>query len=157
LDHGIPVLAFALELPDVQRVDEAAVARLGLTPGPWLGELKRRVAAGERDAELTLPDGRRRAAGALAEALLRAERGIRIVYATDLADTEQNVERLARLAERADLLICESAFLPEDAEQARATGHLTTDACGRIAARAQVARLLPFHFSRRYVHRLPEV
>ncbi|HEX7038172.1 MAG TPA: MBL fold metallo-hydrolase [Pseudomonadales bacterium] len=157
LDHGIPVLAFALELPDVQRVDEAALARLGLPPGPWLGELKRRVASGEQEAAVTLPDGRRLAAGALAEALLRAERGIRIAYATDLADTEPNAERLAKLAHRADLLICESAFLPEDAAQARATGHLTTDACARIAARAQAARLLPFHFSRRYSQRLPEV
>lgn len=157
LDHGISVLAFALEVPDVYRVDASAVARFGLSPGPWLGELRRRAAAGSDAGELALPDGRRASVAELARRLLRSEPGSRIAYATDFADTEANVERLAALAHRADLLICESAFLPEDADQARATGHLTTTACARIARRAEVARLLPFHFSRRYSRRLPEV
>jgi|GEM_PF-5592770 len=37
-----------------------------------------------------------------------------------------------------------------DAEQASRTDHLTTRACGEIASAAGVARLVPFHFSRRY-------
>jgi ribonuclease BN (tRNA processing enzyme) len=35
-------------------------------------------------------------------------------------------------------------------EQARRTSHLTARACGEIAVAANVDRLVPFHFSRRY-------
>jgi ribonuclease BN (tRNA processing enzyme) len=72
------------------------------------------------------------------------------VYATDLADTPSNRERLVAFAAGADVLICEAAFIGADAAQAERTGHLTARACGEIAAAAGVARLIPFHFSRRY-------
>ena len=45
----------------------------------------------------------------------------------------------------------------EDAAQARRTQHLTTRACAEIANEAQVEHLLPFHFSRRYIQRVPDV
>jgi ribonuclease BN (tRNA processing enzyme) len=72
------------------------------------------------------------------------------VYATDLADTADNRRRLSALALGADVLVCEAAFASDDRDQARRTGHLTARACGEIAADAGVARLIPFHFSRRY-------
>ena len=45
----------------------------------------------------------------------------------------------------------------QDAGQARRTQHLTTRACAEIAEEAQVEHLLPFHFSKRYIQRAPEV
>jgi ribonuclease BN (tRNA processing enzyme) len=45
----------------------------------------------------------------------------------------------------------------EDAKQAERTSHLTTRACADIANAAGVRQLIPFHFSRRYTTRLPEV
>jgi ribonuclease BN (tRNA processing enzyme) len=121
-----------------------------LAPGPWLTELKRRFAAGETTASLALPDGSETPVGALAQALLIAAPGKKIVYATDLADTPANRERLATLARDAHTFFCEAPFLPEDAEQAVRTGHLTAQACGEIANAANVQQLVPFHFSRRY-------
>jgi ribonuclease BN (tRNA processing enzyme) len=47
-------------------------------------------------------------------------------------------------------LFCEAAFLEDDAGQAARTSHLPTRTCGEITTRAQVAWLVPFHFSRRY-------
>lgn len=76
--------------------------------------------------------------------------GEKPVYATDLADTEANLNALANLARNADILFRESCFLAADSEQARRTGHLTTRACGRIATAADVRQLVPFYFSRRY-------
>jgi ribonuclease BN (tRNA processing enzyme) len=72
------------------------------------------------------------------------------VYATDLADTAENRQRLGRLARHAHTFVCEAPFIEADVTRAQRTGHLTTRACGEIATEARVARLVPFHFSRRY-------
>ena len=151
LDHGTPVLAFALE-PDRQvAVRKERLAAHGWPPGPWLGELKRRVLAGEGEARIQLPDGTSRTAASLAQVLLLTRPGERLAYATDLGDTAENRRRLTALAHGARVLFCEAPFLEAETEQARRTGHLTARACGEIAAAAGVDRLVPFHFSRRHV------
>lgn len=150
LDHGIPVLAFALEQPRQFHVRPERLRARGLDPGPWLGELKRRLADDDRSALIRLPDGRCEPAGALASELVLIAPGQKLVYATDLADTAANRARLIALARGATVLCCEAAFLAADADRAARTGHLTARACGEIAAAADVAMLVPFHFSRRY-------
>jgi ribonuclease BN (tRNA processing enzyme) len=150
LDHGIPVLAFAFEAYPVAHVREDRLAACSWQPGPWIGQLKRRLSAGETRAEVQLPDGSRVGASKLGEMLMRYEPARRLVYATDLADTPENRARLTDLARGADVLICEAGFAQADAEQARRTGHLTAHACAEIAVAAGVGRLVPFHFSHRY-------
>jgi ribonuclease BN (tRNA processing enzyme) len=150
LEHLSPVLAFALE-PALQiNVRKDRLLARGLAPGPWLGELKRCLQAEAYDTPIALPDGTVQPARALAADLVLIGPGKKLVYATDFSDTEDNSRRLVALAHGAHTLFCEATFLEEDAEQARRTAHLTTRACGEIAAKARVARLVPFHFSRRY-------
>ena len=55
-----------------------------------------------------------------------------------------------QLARDADLLVCESTFLDEDAGRAERYGHLTAAQAGRLAAECGAARLLLTHFSSRY-------
>ncbi|ROR34956.1 MBL fold metallo-hydrolase [Inmirania thermothiophila] len=153
LDHGTPVLAYAFEPAREVHVRRDRLAASGLAPGPWLTELKQAVLAGRRGAVIALPGGGVRSAGELARELLLEGPPRRLVYATDLADTASNRARLVALAQGAHTLVCEAAFLEADRAQAEATGHLTARACGEIAAAAAVARLLPFHFSRRYEDR----
>lgn len=150
LDHGTPVQAYAFESKPKFGVDKQALARLNLSPGPWLNELKRMAGEGDRRASIRLPDNSRRTATELAAHLLTLTPGQKLVYATDLADTEANRKALNGLAHRADILFCEASFLQGDYEQARRTGHLTTTACAEIANEAEVAQLAPFHFSKRY-------
>jgi ribonuclease Z len=150
LDHGIPVLAFAFEVPRTFRIRKDPLAASGLSGGPWLGELERCLLAGKVETQLALPDGRRASVARLAEDLVERRPGRRLVYATDLADSPTNRRRLIELARGADVLICEATFSDADSAHAERTGHLTARACGEIAAQAGVARLMPFHFSRRY-------
>jgi len=150
LDHGIPVLAYAYEEPRALRVRKERLQALGLAVGPWLGELKRLVAAEALDEPVRLPTGAEQSAGELARELLVITPGPKLVYATDLADTPANRVALQDLASGAHTLVCEASFLGRDSAQATRTGHLTARACGEIAAAAQVQQLLPFHFSRRY-------
>ncbi|WP_416138975.1 MBL fold metallo-hydrolase [Halomonas sp. HK25] len=157
LDHGTPVLAFSFE-PDLQaRVRQERVAAHGWAPGPWLGELKHRLLAGEATARITLPDGQSWRVDRLADALLLVRPGQRLVYATDLGDTPANRRRLTAFARGARVLFCEAPFLDGEREKARSTGHLTARACGEIAAAAGVARLVPFHFSRRHTGEAEEI
>jgi ribonuclease Z len=159
LDHGFGTisLGYALETPVRFKARKDRLAALGLPPGPWLGELKRRALAGELDGTIETPDGRRWDSGALARDILLESPGVKLAYATDLADTADNRTRLSALAHGADLFFCEASFLVAEREQAARTGHLTTRACAEIAAAAGVRRLVPFHFSRRYQERLGEV
>jgi ribonuclease BN (tRNA processing enzyme) len=153
LDHkGTPVVAYALE-PDKQiqvRKDRLMARRL--EPGPWLGELKQYVSGGNYAARIQLPDGSDESVETLAAELLLISPGKRLVYATDLADTADNRQRLIALAQHAHTFFCEAPFIEAEAEHALRNGHLTTRACAEIANAAGVARLVPFHFSRRYIH-----
>jgi ribonuclease BN (tRNA processing enzyme) len=153
LDHGTPVLAFAFE-PDMQvNIRKDRLTARGLDPGPWLATLKQHVLSGDESARIALPGGGGAPAGELAADLALVTPGKKLVYATDLADTPANRQRLVALARHAHTFFCEAVFLEADAEQAHRTGHLTARACGEIAAAAEVARLVPFHFSRRYAGR----
>lgn len=149
LDHFSPVLAFAFEPAQQLNIRKDQLVARGLLPGPWLGELKRQLLDGE-DAPIHLPDGSMASAQVLAAEFVLISPGKRLVYATDFADTAENRRRLVNLAQGAHTLFCEATFIEDHAGHAARTAHLTTRACGEIAEEAGVARLVPFHFSRRY-------
>lgn len=152
LDHGIPVLSFAFESANQLNIRRERLRERHLEPGPWLRALKEHLAQGDTDAHIQLPDGNTESVENLANDLVMVTPGRKLVYATDFADTSENRDALVRFSARADLLVCEATFTEDDAEQAKRTQHLTTRACGAIAAAADVERLLPFHFSKRYEH-----
>jgi len=112
---------------------------------------------GDTAAMIRLPDNSSREAGELGDLLLTVTPGEKLVYATDLADTAANRDALSALAHKADIFFCEAAFLEDDIDQARRTGHLTARACGEITTAADVKQLVPFHFSRRYETRPEDV
>ncbi|MCG6938971.1 MAG: ATP/GTP-binding protein [Gammaproteobacteria bacterium] len=151
LDHyGTPVIAYAFE-PDKQiNIRKDRLQARGAGPGPWLNELKQNLLSGNETAMVQLPDGSEASSRALADELVLIMPGKKLVYATDLADTENNRRQLISLAQHAHTFFCEAAFTEADADHAMRNGHLTTRACGEIATQAGVSRLLPFHFSRRY-------
>jgi ribonuclease Z len=150
VDHGIPVLAFALEQPRQLNIRKDQLLARALPVGPWLSKLKRHILTDDLEARIELPDGQAKQAGALAADLVLITPGPKLVYATDLVANAENHKRLVGLATGAHTLFCEATFLERDADQAARTGHLTAHACGEIGAAAGVEHLIPFHFSRRY-------
>jgi len=54
------------------------------------------------------------------------------------------------LADRADMLVCESTFANAEAGLARDYGHLTAGQAGQIAAQSGARLLVLTHFSQRY-------
>lgn len=155
LDHGgTDVLAFGVQEPVVYAVRGDVVKARGWKAGRWLGQLKVLVAAGSMDTVLEVLhlDGQSSPwdVETLAGLLLIPKQGQRIVYATDFADSPENLSALVELAQGANILICEAGFVMEDAARAADTGHMTTKACAEVAARAEVDVLVPFHHSMRY-------
>lgn len=148
--HGTSVIAYAFEADKQINIRKDRLRAHNLTPGPWLNELKRQLLQENEAALIRLPDGNETAAGALAEDMVLITPGKKLAYATDLADSAENRQRLIRLAQHAHTFFCEAPFLEADVEHATRNGHLTTRACGEIAVQAEVAHLVPFHFSRRY-------
>jgi ribonuclease Z len=157
LDHDTPVLAYAWESAIRLKVRRERLDALGLKHGRWLQVLKEAVLGGRSDEVIVIPGDGERSVAELADALLLVEPGQKLAYATDFADTAPNRARLVELARDAHTLFCEATFMLEDAGHAESTFHLTTRACAEIANDAGVAQLQPFHFSRRYTRRLPEV
>jgi ribonuclease Z len=76
---------------------------------------------------------------------------------TDVAFRAANAQRIAHLADGADLLFIESTFLDADAADAARKSHLTARQAGALAAAARAAMLVPFHFSPRYAGREAEL
>jgi ribonuclease BN (tRNA processing enzyme) len=149
-DHKIPSVAYALCFSKEINVRKDRLAARGWVPGPWLGQLKRCIAADAKEDPIELPDGSRQSADELAEALTIVRPGKRIIYAADMADTVANRHKLIALARGGHTLLCETAFMAADGDRALATQHLTTTAAVEIARAAGVERLVPFHFSKRY-------
>jgi len=150
LDHHTPVVAYAFEPDKEINIRKDRLQEQGLEPGPWLTELKQQLLAENESAVVQLPNGEMKSVAALGAELALIQPAKRLVYATDLADTKPNRERLITLARNAHTFFCESPFLKKDTQHALRNGHLTTSACAEIATAAGVGRLVAFHFSRRY-------
>jgi ribonuclease Z len=159
LDHGTPCLSFAFDEAFHINVWKPRLRALGLPTGSWLTELRRRVREGAPDdtpIEIRWRNGsgereRTLSVGELKREVLELTAGQRLCYVTDVAMSEANADKIVALAEGADLLYIESAFLEADADHARRKSHLTARFAGDLAARAGVREAVPFHFSTRYL------
>jgi ribonuclease Z len=165
LDHGVPVLAFAIDERAHVNVWRDRVEAMGLAVGPWLGTLKEAVLRGDADATpievawaepgATLP--RTLPLGHLKQGILRLTRGRKIAYVADAAYTEANVRNILALCRDADALFIEAPFLHADAGRAAARRHLTAHQAGTLARLAGAKRLVTFHYSPRYQGRGEEL
>jgi ribonuclease Z len=100
LDHGIPVLAFALEERAHINIWRTELDRRGLAIGPWLRAFKDAILRGESDDTLTQvvwsggnqgPDAL--PLGELKKQIMRITAGRKIAYVVDCAFTDENGRR----------------------------------------------------------------
>src|SRR5215471_19330311 len=154
LDHGTPCLALAFQEKLRINVWREGLDLLKLPVGPWLNEAKRAVRRGAPDdSRILIREDLFVPLGVLKQRALRSARGHRIDYVVDAAFNASNIASITELARGADQLFIETAFLDEDAELAAERRHLTAAQAGTLAKNAGVSRLVPFHFSPRYIDR----
>ncbi len=154
--HGTACLAYALEEKTGITIDRDRLLKKGLAIGPWLREFKEMLREGVSGRTRIMAGGERLPISSLKD-IARFRTGMKIVYATDLAGTKENLRSLASLAAGADVLYCEAPFLDCDRVLAHARRHLTARQCGLVAAEAGVKKLVPMHFSPRYATRENEI
>ncbi len=154
LDHGVPCLGFSIEEKFKINIRKEALDRLGLAPGPWLHRFKQalfdthdpeevfRIAGPASKKEYPL--------GGLSAQIAIITKGQKTAYIADVAYHASNIEKIVELAEGADRLFIESAFLEKDKAHAKKKCHLTARQAGQIAALAGVKQFTLFHFSPRY-------
>ena len=129
----MPTFGYRLVEPDGRRMLPDKLAALGIT-GPDIGRLQR--------------DGRLTAGGRTVTVEQASERrpGQRFAFIMDT----RLCDAAFALADRADLLVCESTFANAEAGLARDYGHLTAGQAGQIAAQSGARLLVLTHFSQRY-------
>jgi ribonuclease Z len=154
LDHGTPSLAFAFQEKLRINVWREGLDQLGLPVGAWLNDAKRAVRRGAADdSRIQVSDDVSIPLGRLKQHALRTARGHKIAYVVDAAFHAASSAKIIALAGGADELFVETAFLQEDAALAAERRHLTAAQAGMLAAKAGAARVVPFHFSPRYIGR----
>lgn len=164
LDHGIPSLAFAFEEKSRINVWRVGLDRMGLSVGPWLNDLKAAVRRGDPDdtpIAVLQTDGLSQQSalplGELKAHCVHVSPGRKFAYVVDAAFHAANAVRVADLARGAERLFIETMFLSEHAEIAARHRHLTAAQAGSLARRAGANRIVPIHFSARYIGREQEL
>jgi ribonuclease Z len=156
LDHGLSCLGFAIKERFHVNIKKTGLARLELEIGPWIKRFKQALFDHEDpDSKFEIPSGKRQAQKTyvlkdLAEQIALITPGQKVSYITDVSYSESNVEKIVELVKDSDHLFIEASFLDKDKDIAEKKGHLTARQAGRIAGKANVQRVTPFHFSPRY-------
>lgn len=162
LDHQIPCLAFSLEEDYHININKAKLNELNLPVGAWLGEFKKAIRESQRpgykSSELISFDigGRVFKLNELME-IVTITKGQKLSYVVDVVGSEKNVREIIRLARGSDVLFIEAYFLDRDRERAERRYHLTARQAGRIAKEAGVGKIIPFHFSPKYMANPQEI
>ncbi len=149
LDHGISSLAFSVEEKFHVNIWKSRLQEMGLSVGPWLRSLKDAVLKREPDdTMIETPKGRVELGNIRPAA--RIVPGQKIAYVTDAACTPENLDRMIRLADCADILYIEAMFLEKDRAHSESKRHLTAWQAGKVGKLARAKSVVPFHFSPRY-------
>lgn len=157
LDHGTPVLAFALNERFHINIVNAALGRLGSFPGPWLSRFKAMIydhADPQTIVEIPTSEDkgatRRLTLEELSKTVARITPGQRLAYIADVAGTPENIKKMIALADGVDHLFVEAAFSHIHQDVARQKHHLTARQAGELARTCRVKQYSLFHFSPRY-------
>ena len=129
----MPTVGYQLTEPDGRRMLPDKLAAAGIS-GPDIGRLQRegRLDAGGRTITV--------------EQVSEPKPGQRFAFIMDT----RLCDAAFALADRADMLVCESTFANAEAGLARDYGHLTAGQAGQLAAQAGARLLVLTHFSQRY-------
>ncbi|SHI43425.1 ribonuclease Z [Malonomonas rubra DSM 5091] len=165
-DHRVESVIYRINERPVYLIDDTKLDELKLKPGAWLGklkscflhqrdfpaELKLTQIDGEDEREIVVSD-----VPGLVRKLSKPQTSHSIGYISDTGFTPENKEKILRLMQDVDLLICECTFLREAKDRARTSWHLCTDDVNELLAALQPAYFLPMHLSRSYSRRSEEL
>ena len=134
LDHSVPSYGFVLREKDKRKINIDHVSKFGLTQHPLLGELQRGKDVVWKGRKITVKKATKLVKGKV----------VGLIFDTGLT------KNCFKVAENADILICESTFSVKEKEKAKEYKHLTTEDAAKIAKKSKAKKLILTHFSQRY-------
>lgn len=134
LEHGIETLGYSFIEKDKRKVDMKKAGKLGIPEGPLIGKLQQNKPI-EHKGKKIMPDD-----------VTYPEKGKKISYVTDTV----LCDACFKIAEDADLLICEATYSSKLVGKSEEYGHMTAKQAAQIANKANVKQLVLIHFSARY-------
>lgn len=157
LDHGTPVLGFALRERFHINIMKGRLLSLELAPGPWLNRFKTMLYRGtDPRTPVDIPSATNPGStltfplGELKSSIARISPGQSIAYIADAAGTRENFKSICTLAGGVEHLFIEAAFSQTHHDIAMRKRHLTARQAGEIARFCKVKRYSVFHHSPRY-------
>jgi ribonuclease Z len=141
--HGL-CLGFVAREPVRENVDQMALAKMGLNPGPWLNAIK------NKDISEVEIDGVTHDANALRALLIRTQTGDSIAYLTDFNANKEQRRRIAPYLSGVQRLFAEAQYAPQDYALADKYHHSTVEQIAELAKLSGVDSYTLLHLSRRY-------
>lgn len=132
VQHNVTCYGYCIEIPRDGKFDVAAAQALPIPVQKW--SVLQRGETVEWEGRTYTPD----------MVMGPPRKGIKVTYCTD---TRPN-ERIVRLANRADLFICEGMYAePDKLSKAKQYKHMTFYEAAELARRAEVSQMWLTHFS----------
>ena len=134
LEHGIEILGFRFVEKDKRKIDMKKIRKLSIPEGPLIGNLQQGKSI-ELKGKKIEPDD-----------VSDIVSGKKIAYVTDTVICDN----CYKVAEEADLLICEATYSSKLVDKSEEYGHMTAKQAASIANKSNAKQLVLIHFSARY-------
>ncbi|MBW2966438.1 ribonuclease Z, partial [Candidatus Woesearchaeota archaeon] len=134
LKHSTRTVGYRFVEKNKRRIDISAVKKLNIPEGPLLGKLQQGKTITFKGKKISPKD------------TTYVVEGKKIAY---IADSIPNKNSL-KVAQDADVLICDATYTSELQEKADKHMHMTAKEAGLIANQTNVKKLIMTHFSTRY-------
>ncbi|MBI4140760.1 ribonuclease Z [Candidatus Woesearchaeota archaeon] len=134
LKHNIPCVGYTFNEADKRRINIENVKKTGIPEGPLLGDLQQGKTISWKGKKIT------------PEQTTYLVKGKKITFIIDTGLTQN----CFKLAENADILVCEATYASKLEEKATERNHLTSLEAAQIASKANTKKLILTHFSQRY-------
>ena len=134
LEHGIEIVGYRFIEKDKRKIDMKKARKLGIPEGPLLGKLQQGKSI-ELNGKKISPDE-----------VTYIESGKKFAFITDTV----LCDNCYKIAEDADLLICEATYSSKLVDKSEEYGHMTAKQAAQLANKANVKKLVLIHFSARY-------
>ncbi|MBI2656346.1 ribonuclease Z [Candidatus Woesearchaeota archaeon] len=134
LEHGIETLGYRFVEKDKRKIDMKKVKKFDIPIGPLLGKLQQGITI-EHNGKKIVPDD-----------VTYVEDGKKLSYITDTV----LCDACHKIAEDADLLICEATYSSKLVGKSEEYGHMTAKQAAQLANKSNAKQLVLIHFSARY-------
>jgi ribonuclease Z len=134
LRHNAPTVGYAFIENEKRRMDVKLLKKHGVPLGPLVGKLQ--------EGSVVTVNGKKITPEMVSEVVP----GKKVAYVTDAVVCSG----AQKLAENADIVMCESTYTSERTEEARLYLHMTAQEAAQLASQANAKKLILLHFSARY-------